>query len=131
MGIDGHLRDLAAGQFVRALHFQRRRAGSNLESFRQRRLNQAGGDLLMNLHDSLAEIVFEKLLALRDGGMTIVMVEQKASHALGISDRGYVMHLGQLACEGSARDLLQNDDVKRLFLGEVPESMKALNAIDA
>ena len=35
--------------------------------------------------------------------MTIVMVEQKASHALGISDRGYVMHLGQVAYEGVAR----------------------------
>ena len=38
--------------------------------------------------------------------MTVVMVEQKASHALGISDRGYVMHLGQVAYEGEARDLL-------------------------
>jgi branched-chain amino acid transport system ATP-binding protein len=61
----------------------------------------------------------------------VVMVEQKASRALAISDRGYVMHLGQLAYEGRAQDLLANDDVKRLFLGEVPESLKALNAIDA
>jgi branched-chain amino acid transport system ATP-binding protein len=85
----------------------------------------------LGLSPKFVEIVFEKLVALRDGGMTIVMVEQKASRALAISDRGYVMHLGQLAYEGSAGDLLQNDDVKRLFLGEVPESMKALNAIDA
>jgi branched-chain amino acid transport system ATP-binding protein len=77
------------------------------------------------------DIVLEKLLSLRDEGMTVVMVEQKASRALGISDRGYVMHLGQVACEGSASDLLGNDDVKRLFLGEVPESMKALRNIDA
>ena len=59
------------------------------------------------------------------------MVEQKASHALSISDRGYVMHLGQLAMEGSAQALLANDDVKRLFLGEIPESMKALGLTDA
>jgi branched-chain amino acid transport system ATP-binding protein len=85
----------------------------------------------LGLSPKFVEIVFEKLVALRDGGMTVVMVEQKASRALAISDRGYVMHLGQLAYEGNARDLLQNDDVKRLFLGEVPESMKALNAIDA
>jgi ABC-type branched-subunit amino acid transport system ATPase component len=85
----------------------------------------------LGLSPRFVEVVFEKLLALRDGGMTVVMVEQKASHALGISDRGYVMHLGQLAYEGDARELLQNDDVKRLFLGEVPESLKALSAIDA
>ena len=41
------------------------------------------------------------------------------------------MHLGQVACQGSAADILGNDDVKRLFLGEIPESMKALGAIDA
>src|ERR1700686_4954325 len=73
----------------------------------------------LGLSPRFVEVVFERLLSLRDEGMTVVMVEQKASHALGISDRGYVMHLGQLAYEGRARDLLQNDDVKRLFLGEV------------
>jgi ABC-type branched-subunit amino acid transport system ATPase component len=85
----------------------------------------------LGLSPKFVEIVFERLLSLRDAGMTVVMVEQKASHALGISDCGYVMHLGQIAYEGSARDILQNDDVKRLFLGEIPESMKALSAIDA
>jgi branched-chain amino acid transport system ATP-binding protein len=85
----------------------------------------------LGLSPKFVEIVFEKLLALRDAGMTVVMVEQKASRALAISDRGYVMHLGQIAYDGSAADLLANDDVKRLFLGEVPESLKALSAIDA
>ena len=85
----------------------------------------------LGLSPKFVEIVFERLVELRDAGMTIVMVEQKASHALTISDRGYVMHLGQIAYQGSARDILQNDDVKRLFLGEIPESMKALGAIDA
>jgi branched-chain amino acid transport system ATP-binding protein len=84
----------------------------------------------LGLSPKFVEIVFEKLLSLRDEGMTVVMVEQKASHALRISDRGYVMHLGQVACEGSASDLLRNDDVKRLFLGEIPESMKALSMTD-
>ena len=63
--------------------------------------------------------------------MTVVMVEQKASHALGISDRGYVMHLGQVAYQGEARELLGTQDVKRLFLGEIPESMQALSFDDA
>jgi ABC-type lipopolysaccharide export system ATPase subunit len=41
------------------------------------------------------------------------------------------MHLGQVAYEGEAPELLANDDVKRLFLGEIPESLKALNFTDA
>jgi branched-chain amino acid transport system ATP-binding protein len=85
----------------------------------------------LGLSPKFVDIVFEKLLSLRGEGMTVVMVEQKASHALGISDRGYVMHLGQVACEGTGADLLGNDDVKRLFLGEIPESMKALGLTDA
>ena len=85
----------------------------------------------LGLSPKFVDIVFEKLLSLRTEGMTIVMVEQKASHALGISDRGYVMHLGQVACEGLAPDLLANDDIKRLFLGEIPESMKTLSFTDA
>jgi ABC-type branched-subunit amino acid transport system ATPase component len=85
----------------------------------------------LGLSPKFVEIVFERLLSLRNEGLTVVMVEQKASHALGISDRGYVMHLGQVACEGGAADLLGNDDVKRLFLGEIPESMKGLSLTDA
>ena len=85
----------------------------------------------LGLSPKFVEIVFEKLLALRDGGMTIVMVEQKASRALAVSDKGYVMHLGQVAYEGDAKELLANDDVKRVFLGEVPERLKMLSAVDA
>src|SRR5262249_45837306 len=85
----------------------------------------------LGLSPKFVDVVFEKLVSLRDEGLTVVMVEQKASHALSISDRGYVMHLGQLAIEGSAQALLANDDVKRLFLGEIPESMKALGLTDA
>ena len=85
----------------------------------------------LGLSPKFVDVVFEKLLSLRDEDLTVIMVEQKASHALSISDRGYVMHLGQVAIEGSARELIGNDDVKRLFLGEIPESMKALSLSDA
>jgi branched-chain amino acid transport system ATP-binding protein len=84
----------------------------------------------LGLSPKFVEIVFEKLLALRDGGMTIVMVEQKASRALAVSDKGYVMHLGQVAYEGDAKELLANDEVKRVFLGEIPERLKMLSSAD-
>ena len=74
----------------------------------------------LGLSPKFVEVVFEKLVSLRNEGLTVVMVEQKASRALSISDSGYVMHLGQVAIEGSAQALLGNDDVKRLFLGEIP-----------
>jgi len=86
----------------------------------------------LGLSPKFVDVVFEKLLALRAEGMTIVMVEQKASRALAFADRGYVMHLGRVAFEGPAPDLLQNPDIKRLFLGEVPESLRVVEEeIDA
>ena len=60
----------------------------------------------LGLSPKFVDIVFEKLLSLRNEGMTVAMVEQKASHALSVSDRGYVMHLGQVAIEGAAQELL-------------------------
>jgi branched-chain amino acid transport system ATP-binding protein len=77
----------------------------------------------LGLSPKFVDIVFEKLQALRADGLTIIMVEQKASRALTISDRGYVMHLGQVAYSGSATELLNNDNVRRLFLGQVPEDV--------
>ena len=80
----------------------------------------------LGLSPKFVEIVFEKLRALRDEGLTVVMVEQKASRALAVSDRGYVMHLGQVAYSGTAAELAENDNVKRLFLGQVPEDVQLL-----
>ena len=59
--------------------------------------------------------------------MTVIMVEQKASRALGASDLGYVMHLGQVVYSGAAAELLKNENVKRLFLGQIPEDLQLVN----
>jgi branched-chain amino acid transport system ATP-binding protein len=80
----------------------------------------------LGLSPKFVAVVFEKLRALRDEGMTIVMVEQKASRALGVSDFGYVMHLGNVVYAGAAAELAGNDNVKRLFLGQVPEEVQLL-----
>jgi branched-chain amino acid transport system ATP-binding protein len=80
----------------------------------------------LGLSPKFVEIVFEKLRALRDQGLTVVMVEQKASRALAVSDRGYVMHLGQVVYSGEATELMMNENVKRLFLGQVPEDIHLL-----
>lgn len=51
------------------------------------------------------------------GGMTILLVEQNASVALAIADRGYVIETGGIVKIGSGRELLESDDVKWAYLG--------------
>jgi branched-chain amino acid transport system ATP-binding protein len=78
----------------------------------------------LGLSPKYVDIVFERLRTLRGQGMTVVMVEQKASRALAVADYGYVMHLGGIAYQGTSAELLANENVKRLFLGELPEGAK-------
>ncbi|MFT5195383.1 MAG: ABC-type branched-subunit amino acid transport system ATPase component [Cellvibrionaceae bacterium] len=50
-------------------------------------------------------------------GLTVLMIEQNARQGLQISDRGYVLDLGRNRFEGAGRELLENEDVRRAFLG--------------
>ena len=54
---------------------------------------------------------------LHQAGRTIVLVEQNARLALALAQKGYVMETGQIALEGPAKDLRENDDVKHTYLG--------------
>lgn len=63
--------------------------------------------------------LFAQIETIRDTGVAILMVEQNAREALAISDRGYVLVNGQVALEQSGRELLDNPDVGRMFLGRV------------
>ena len=51
-------------------------------------------------------------------GTTILLVEQNAKKALSIADRAYVLETGRIALSGNAKDLLNNEDVKKAYLGE-------------
>ncbi|MGC9318742.1 MAG: ABC transporter ATP-binding protein [Armatimonadota bacterium] len=70
----------------------------------------------------LAPIIAQQFLAeitkLRDEGMTVLLVEQNARAALRIADRGYVLETGRIVLEGTARDLLDNPEVQRAYLGK-------------
>ncbi len=79
----------------------------------------------LGLSPKFVEMVFAKLLELKSAGYTIVMVEQKASRALEISDWGYVMHLGRVAFRGAASVLRADEQVKRAYLGELPPELEA------
>lgn len=61
--------------------------------------------------------VFELIGRLSNEGLTIMIVEQNATRALEISDRGYVLELGRNRYEGTGQELLDNPDVRRMYLG--------------
>lgn len=62
--------------------------------------------------------VFDAIVRVRDQeGVTILMVEQSAMEALRISDRAYVLSLGAVALTGNAAELLQDEQVRELYLG--------------
>ncbi len=65
----------------------------------------------------VAEIfsIIEKVAA---QGRTVLLVEQNAKKALSIADRAYVLETGSISLEGSASDLLNNDDIRKAYLGE-------------
>jgi ABC-type branched-subunit amino acid transport system ATPase component len=72
----------------------------------------------LGLSPRYVSLVFEKIQELnRQQGMAIVMVEQNARRALEIADRGYVLDIGENRIEGTGKDLLDDDEVKRLYLG--------------
>lgn len=64
----------------------------------------------------IAEI-FSSIRALRNDGLTILLVEQMANQALGVADRAYVLETGRITLEGSGLDLLNNPAVRSAYLG--------------
>ena len=71
----------------------------------------------LGLAPKFVGLVFEKILEMKAAGLTMLIVEQNAAKALSVADRAYVLELGQNRFEGPGRDLLNNPEVKRLYLG--------------
>jgi neutral amino acid transport system ATP-binding protein len=69
------------------------------------------------LAPAFVEAIFAKVEDINRAGVTVVMVEQNARRALGMSDRGYVLDLGRNRFEGSGEDLLHDPKVAELYLG--------------
>ena len=61
--------------------------------------------------------VLETIRHLREEGITIFLVEQNVRQTLGTADRAYVLENGQVVLEGTGKDLLQNDLVRKAYLG--------------
>jgi neutral amino acid transport system ATP-binding protein len=69
------------------------------------------------LAPAFVEAIFQKVEDINRAGVTIVMVEQNARRALGMSNRGYVLDVGQNRFEGGGRQLLEDENVAELYLG--------------
>lgn len=71
----------------------------------------------LGLAPQIVREIFSVINNLRDSGVTILLVEQNANLALATADRGYVLEAGQIAIAGQASDLLQDDRVRKAYLG--------------
>ncbi len=66
----------------------------------------------------ITRMIFDNILRLNEEiDLTVLMIEQNARQGLQISDRGYVLELGQNSYEGTGQELLNNEEVHRAFLG--------------
>jgi len=62
--------------------------------------------------------IYQTILCLKREGLTILLVEQNARAALEVADRGYVFETGQIGLEGTSRELRDNREVQRAYLGK-------------
>lgn len=72
----------------------------------------------MGLSPIMVDKIFEVIQAVSAQGVTILLVEQNASRALQIADRGYVMESGLISLSGKAHDMLHDPKVREAYLGE-------------
>jgi len=71
----------------------------------------------IGLSPLLTEQVFSIIKEIRENGISILLVEQNVEQALSFSDRGYVLENGSIVMEGSAEELLDNDELRKAYLG--------------
>ena len=71
----------------------------------------------MGLSPILVQTVFDTIKRIRDEGVTVFLVEQNASMALSLADRGYVLQTGKIVLSDTAPNLLTNDLVRQAYLG--------------
>ena len=71
----------------------------------------------MGLAPILVDQIFEIIARLHQAGTTILLVEQNAQMALSVADRGYVLETGKIVATGTGQELLNNEAVKKAYLG--------------
>ncbi len=72
----------------------------------------------LGLSPIMASKIFKTIKEINDSGITVLLVEQNAKAALRLSQRGYILENGKIKLHGKSDLLLQNEDVKKAYLGE-------------
>jgi len=72
----------------------------------------------MGLSPLMMKKIMQTVSTLQSQGTTILLVEQNAQAALKLADKGYVLEVGKIVLEGTGKDLLGNDAVRKAYLGE-------------
>lgn len=72
----------------------------------------------MGLSPALVDQTFDTIQRINAQGVAIFVVEQNATAALSIADHGYVLQTGKIVIEGPAKELLQNEELQRAYLGQ-------------
>ena len=84
----------------------------------------SGGEMIvmdepsMGLSPLLVSEVFEIIQSFREQGKTVLLVEQNAKKAMSVSDRVYVLETGEITINGNAADLINDERIKKAYLGE-------------
>jgi len=115
-------------QLFPRLKERQKQAGGSLSGGEQQMLAIARGLMMdptlvmldepsLGLAPIVVEEIFELILQIRKAGKTVLLIEQNASAALSIADRGYVLETGRMTLTGTGSELLNNPEVKRAYLG--------------
>ena len=107
---------------------RRKKSGGSLSGGEQQMLAIARGLMLkpkllmmdepsLGLAPIIVEEIFELMEDVKKDGMTILLIEQNAMLALEVADRGYVLQNGEIVLQGTGRELLDNPEVKKAYLG--------------
>jgi len=73
----------------------------------------------MGLAPNLVLLIFELIQEINKQGVTILLVEQNANMALRISNRAYVLETGRIALSGDSKQLLNDENIKKAYLGNL------------
>ncbi len=107
---------------------RRKKSGGSLSGGEQQMLAIARGMMLkpkllmldepsLGLAPIIVEEIFQLMVRVKSTGMTIMLIEQNAMMALNVADRGYVLQNGEIVITGTGKELLNNPDVKKAYLG--------------
>ena len=72
----------------------------------------------MGLSPIFVDEIFTIIQQVSAAGTTVLLVEQNAKKALAIADRAYVLETGKIALSGDAKELMNNESIKKAYLGE-------------